>query len=37
MHAHFIEKLRTRNHCGDVDIGGRIILKWVVDKQDMKM
>jgi len=35
-HKTLLENVKERNYLGDPGIGGRIILKWVLEKFDMK-
>jgi hypothetical protein len=38
MHTEFwLENLEGRNHLGDLSIDERIILKWILKKQGMRM
>jgi hypothetical protein len=33
MHIGFLwESQKERDHYGDVDVGGRVILKWILEK-----
>jgi hypothetical protein len=35
--AYKIETVKGRGHLGDLGIGGRLLLKWILEKWDMRM
>jgi hypothetical protein len=34
MHSVLVGKPEGKNHYKDLDVGGRIILRWILEKQD---